>query len=170
MATLYAKLIGAALLLVALASLCLWCHHAGARSVQAQWDAAKAAQAVAAVKASEAARTTEQDQSNAFAGAAADYLKVTDHAYPSLADAIPAAATAGTLQLRDDCPAVPAGGVPEAAARSRAAHAAAAAAATQRLADSVAAVRAGDAADARERELAAQVMALQTVLAAERRQ
>jgi hypothetical protein len=164
----YAKLIGALLVLVALLGLWLWGHHVGAASVQAKWDVANAKQSIIAVKASEAARSIENRQANDFAGIATNYLQATNHAYPSLADALPSAVSSGTLQLRDRCPATSSPSVSEAAARSRAADAAS----TQALADRVTAaieiVSIGDAADARERQLGAQIVALQEVLKAER--
>jgi len=161
----------AGLLLVALAGCLTWfARHEraiGAAAVQARWDVATAEQAAAALRASESARAVERRQSATFAGIATGYLQATAHA-PTPFD-LPAALAAGTLRLRNDCPAPRAAGdVPATTARARAADAAAAAAATQRLADSVAAVRAGDAADARERQLSAQVTALQAILRAER--
>jgi hypothetical protein len=168
--SLYAKLIGAGLLLAALAGLYAYGHHQGAASVQAKWNAALATQAVVDAKASEAARATEHAQANDFADISADYLKESTHAYPSLADGLPAAVDAGAVQLRDACPApVARGGVPDATAASRAADAAATQALADRVAHSIAAVRAGDDADARERQLGAQVIALQAALAAERK-
>lgn len=167
--TLCAKLIGAGLLLAALTALCVYCHHLGAASVQAKWDAAIAAQAVTDAEASEAARAAEHAQAGDFAGIAANYLQATSHAYPSLADALPVAVDAGAVQLRDACAeAVTSRGVPEAVARSRAADAAATQALADRVAHSIAAVRAGDEADARERQLDAQVTSLQAILSAER--
>jgi len=173
LATIESKLIAAAVLLLALATAVIWFagheRSIGAAGVQAKWDAAKASQSVLAVNASESARATENRQVNDFAGIASGYLQATTHAYPSLADALPAAVAGGIVQLRDDCPATPGRGVPEATARSRAADAAATQALADRVQAAIAAVRAGDEADARERQLGAQVIGLQDVLAAERR-
>lgn len=145
-------------------------YEAGAAAVQAKWDKVIAAQTVAAVKSSESARAIENRQSNDFAGIATGYLQATTHAYPSLADALPAAVSAGTVQLRNDCPAASAsGGVSEATARSRAADAARTQALADRTSAAIAAIRAGDEADARERQLGAQVTGLQAVLTAERK-
>lgn len=144
-------------------------YVAGASGVQARWDDAKATQATAAVTASETARVTELQHANDFAGIAAGYLQAQSHAYPSIADALPAAVAGGAVQLRDTCPETHSGGVPEAAARSRAADAAATQALADRVQAAIAAVRAGDEADARERLLGAQVTALQAVLTAERK-
>jgi len=166
----YAKIAAIVLVTLILLGLFLWGHHVGAASVRAKWDAANASQSVAAVKASESARATENRQSNDFAGIASGYLQATTHAYPSLADALPAAVAAGAVQLRDHCPAVGSSGVPEATARSRAADAAATQALVDRVAAAIRIVRIGDAADARERQLGAQVIGLQAVLAAERRE
>lgn len=44
LASIYAKLIGLALILLCLLALFLWGHHVGAAGVQARWDAAKAVQ------------------------------------------------------------------------------------------------------------------------------
>jgi len=144
-------------------------HKTGAAGVQAKWDRAAAAQTVAAVTASESARVTENRQANDFAGIAASYLQANNHAYPSIADTLPAAVAGGTIKLRNDCPAAAAGGgLSEAAARSRAADAAATQALSDRVAAAVEIVRIGDAADARERQLDAQVIGLQDVLTAER--
>lgn len=172
-ASIEAKLIAAAVLLIVMASAVAWfgAHERsiGAAGVQAKWDAANASHAVAATAASEAARATENRQTQDFAGIASGYLQATTHAYPSLADALPAAVAAGAVQLRDHCPAAAGAGVPEATARSRAADAAATQALADRVQAAIAAVRAGDEADARERQLGAQVIGLQAVLAAERR-
>jgi hypothetical protein len=137
--------------------------------VQAKWDVANAKQSIIAVKASEAARAIENHQANDFTGIATNYLQATNHAYPSLADALPAAVSFGTVQLRDHCPAARSVGVSEAAARSRAADAAATQALTDRVTAAIEIVSIGDAADARERQLSAQIVALQEVLKAERR-
>ena len=173
LAGLYAKLIVFAVLLALLAGAGFYLHHRGAVSgaarVQAQWDAAKATQAMVAITASEAARKTETAQANAFAGITTDYLQANTHAYPSLADAIPAALSAGTVRLRGTCPAAPAsGGVSAAAAASLAADAARTQALADRQVAAVAVIRAGDAADARERKLGEQITALQALLLAER--
>lgn len=144
-------------------------HHEGAAAVQVKWDAAKGAQAIVDATASETARAAERSQTDDFAVIETDYLRTTTHAYTSIADALPAAVAAGTVQLRDACPeTVAGGGVSDALARSRAADATATQALADRVAHSIAAVRAGDDADARERQLGAQVIALQAALAAER--
>lgn len=168
MSTVYAKIAGLVVFAALLAGLFAWGHHVGTVSVQTKWDAAKGVQATAAVAASESARATEHGQAQAFAGIATTYLQATSHAYPSIADALPAAVAAGAVRLRNDCPAAPGGGVSRAAASSRAADAAATQALADRVSAGIAAVRAGDAADARERELSAQVTALQSILSAER--
>lgn len=166
--SIYAKLAVLAVVLALLIVLFLWGHHVGRADVQSKWDVAKAAQSVAAVVASEAARATENRQSSDFSGIENTYLQATTHAYPSIADALPAAVGAGALRLRNDCPAGGGADVSAVTASARAADAAATAALAQRVADSIAAVRAGDAADDRERQLGAQVTALQAVLRAER--
>jgi hypothetical protein len=172
-ASIEAKLIAAAVLLLAMVSAVIWfgAHERGigAAGVQTKWDAANATQTVVAVKASETARATENRQANDFAGIASGYLQATTHAYPSLADALPASVAAGTMRLRDTCRAPGSSGMSEAAAHSRVLDAAS----TQALADRVAAaieiVRIGDAGDARELRLGAQVTALQALLVAERK-
>lgn len=165
---LYGKLIGLGLLLAALAGVYATGHHQGAAVVQAQWAAAKGRQAAVAAQASEAARATEQHWSSDFAAILSTYQQATDHAYPSLADALPAAVAAGTVRLRNACPAPAGSGMSDIAARSRAADAAATQALADRTAAAIAAVRAGGAADAREFQLRAQVTGLQAVLTAER--
>lgn len=165
----YAKLAAIVLTALVMLGLFLWGHHVGASAVQEKWDKANASQTVVAVKASETARSTENQQANDFAGIASGYLQAMNHAYPSLADALPAAVAGGALQLRDTCPAPHSGGVSETTARSRAADAAATQALADRVQAAIAAVRAGDEADARERLLGAQVTALQGVVAAERK-
>jgi hypothetical protein len=164
---LYAKLIGLGLILAALAGLFLWGHHVGAASVQARWDAAKAAQAAAVARQAAASATQTQSWTQQFAATAAQFEATTHEPTPAVADSVAAAAAAGTVQLRDRADRCP-GQVSGAAARSRAADAAATAALAQRTADSIAAVRVGDAADARERQLGEQVKALQALLRAER--
>lgn len=144
-------------------------YEAGAAAVQAKWDAAKATQAAAAITASETARAIENRQANDFAGIASGYLQATTHAYPSIADALPAAVAAGAVQLRNDCPAASAGGgMSEAAARSRAADAAATQALADRTRAAIAAVRIGDAADKREADFRALILAQRALLTAER--
>lgn len=172
-ASLYAKLMSAALVAALLAGAGLWLHHsgavAGAARVQAQWDAAKAVQAAAAITASESARKTETAQTTAFANVATHYLKDTTDAYPSIADALPAAVAAGAVRLRDTCPAPPASrGVPETTAAARALDAAATAALAQRTKDAIDLVRLSDAADKRESDFRALIVALRATLAAER--
>jgi hypothetical protein len=172
-AGLYAKLIVLAAVVLLLAGAGFYLHHAGAVSgaarVQAQWDAAKAVQAIQASKASEVARKTETGQSAAFAGISSTYLQATAHDFPTVADPLAAGLAAGTVRLRDRCPAAPAsGGVSDATARSRAADAAATAALGQRTADAIAAVRIADAADRREAGFRAQIVALRALLTAER--
>jgi len=171
-ATLYAKLLAAGLVLVAIAIALIWfgAHERGigASGVQVKWDAANASQTVVAVKASETARTTENNQANDFAGIASGYLQATTHAYPSLADALPDTVGAGAMQLRNDCPATPGRGVPEGTARSHAADAAATQALADRVQAAIAAVRAGDEADRQNAQLRAQVIGLQAVLVTER--
>lgn len=142
-------------------------HHAR------QVDAARAATTAASIASTAAAaaataRQTEHRNTETFADIASGYLKEESHAYPSIANVLPAAVAAGTMQLRNACPEVPRGDVPGATTRSRIADAAATQALADRTNAAIAAVRAGDAADARERRLGAQVTALQAVLAAER--
>jgi hypothetical protein len=142
----------------------------GAARVQAKWDKEIASQAQKAAAASEDARKTEGQQVHDFAGIETGYLKATTHEYPSIADALPAAVTAGTVQLRHACPPPDRGSLPEATARSRAADASATQALADRTSAAITAVRIGDAADARERQLRAQVIALQAINRAERAQ
>jgi hypothetical protein len=172
-ASIEAKLIAAAVLLIALATAVIWfgTHERGigAASVQAKWDATTSAQAAVAVEASEAARGTEQQQSNDFAGISAGYLQATTHAYPSIADALPAAVAAGAVQLRDTCPAAGSDSRAEAAARARRADAAVTQALADRVTHSIAAVRAGDDADKREAEFRALIVSLRATLTAERK-
>ena len=165
----YAKLAAIVLAALTMLGLFLWGHHVGASAVQEKWDKANASQTVVAFKASETARSTENQQANDFAGIASGYLQATNHAYPPLADALPAAVAAGAVRLQNDCPAAAGAGVSEATARSRAADAAATQALADRVQAAIAAVRAGDEADTRERQLGAQVIGLQAVLAAERK-
>lgn len=165
---LYAKLICLALITLMLVGLFLWGRHVGASSVQAKWDTANASQTVVAVKASEGARATENRQATDFAGIASGYLQATTDAYPSLSDALPAAVAAGTVQLRDTCPAHAGGGVSQATADSRAADAAVTQALADRVANSIAAVSAGDAADKREADFRALIVALRAALTIER--
>lgn len=166
------KLIGAGVLLTALAAAVIWFgaheRHLGAAGVQAKWDLANAQQTQLALKSSESARATEYAQAQAFAGIESTYLQTTAHVYPSIVDSLPAAVAAGTVRLRNDCPATGASAVPSATARARAADAAATQALADRTAAAIAAVRAGQQADARERQLGAQVIALQSLLNAER--
>jgi hypothetical protein len=143
-------------------------RNVGADGVQAKWDLANAQEAKLTVHASETARAAEHQQAADFAGIATTFLQATTHAYPSIADTLPAAVAAGTVQLRDACPAPDRGGVSAAAAASRERDAAATQALADRVADSIAAVRAGDDADAREQQLDAKINALQAVLRAER--
>ena len=141
-------------------------YDKGVDHVQAKWDIATAAQNVVSVTASEKARATEQRQSASFASIEAGYLQATTNE-PTPFD-IPAALAAGSLKLRNDCPAPDTSSVSETTARSRDRDAAATQALADRVEDSIAAVRAGEAADARERQLSAQVTALQDILRAER--
>lgn len=157
------RLYAALALIVLLALGGWWLHHAGYASGKADCEAA---QAVTAGQAVASARAIEHQQTTDFAGIGADYLQATTHDYPSIADTLPAAVAAGTVRLRDDCPA--SRDVSAASARSRAADAAATQALADRVEAAVAAVRTGDEADARERQLGAQVTALQAVLRAER--
>jgi len=171
--TLYAKLIAAAIVLAALAGAGFYLHHSGYESgkavVQAKWDAEKLRQANVATKATAAARAHENAQAVSFSGIESNFLQATTHAYPSIADALPAAVAAGTVKLRNACPIAPASrGVSRATARSRALDAAATQALADRQIAAIAAIRAGDASDARERVLDAQIVGLQAVLVAER--
>jgi hypothetical protein len=171
--TIESKLIATAVLVIALASAVIWFgsheRDVGAAGVQSKWDTANASQTVVAVAASESARATENRQANDFAGIASGYLQATTHAYPSLADALPAAVAAGTVRLRDTCRAPGSSGMSEATARSRALDAASTQALADRVAAAVEIVRIGDAGDARELQLGAKVTALQALLVAERR-
>jgi len=145
-------------------------YDAGAASVRAQWDAAKVAQSavVAGAQADNAAQSTTWI--NQFAAAGAAYEATTHAQAPAVADSVAAGVRDGTVRLRGEgeCPAVRAGAVSAATARSRAADAAATQALVDRVQAAVAAVRAGDEADARERQLDAQVVGLQEILSAER--
>ncbi len=168
---------GAAVLLVLalIAGYGLWHHRVfaeGAASVQTQWDAQKAKDAVATQKAQFEKQAAEDTQRGTFNSLAAAYEAATHAPQPSIADRVSAGLAAGSLQLRGGdapvvCPASP--GVPEATARSRAADAAATQALADRVANSIAAVRAGEAADKRERDLDAQIVGLQGVLNVERK-
>lgn len=170
LASIYVKLAAVAVLLFALAGFGLWCHHKGATSVQAQWDAAKAVQAAAADRQALASTTQTLSWTQQFAQTATHYEATTHETTPAVADAVSTAVAAGTVRLRDEAPAAtcPAA-VSVATSRSRTADAAATQALADRVANSIAAVRVGDAADARERQLGAQVTGLQAVLDAERR-
>ncbi|MEO9079615.1 MAG: hypothetical protein ABI268_09920 [Rhodanobacter sp.] len=145
-------------------------HHerdVGRAEVQAKWDLAVAQQNRVAVAASEKARTTEHQRAADFSGAVATYIEVTAHADSPFT--LPAALAAGTLKLRDDCPAAGRSDVSAATARSRAADEAATEALSKRVEAASTVVRVGHASDARERQLGAQVTALQDVLRAERK-
>lgn len=166
-AGLYARLIGAGLVLSALVALFLWGHHVGAASVQARWDAAKAVQTAATERQAAASAQTTLTWTQQFAATSAHYEAVTHEPTLAVADSVAAAVAAGAVRLRDNAPACPAA-VSIAAARSRAADAAATQALADRTAAAIDAIRIGDAADARERQLGEQVMALQAVLTAER--
>lgn len=160
--------IGALVTLLLLAAVA-FAHHErgiGAAKVQAQWDAATAAQAKLAVAASETARATEHQQTSDFSAIESNYLKAATHVDPAFD--LSAAVAGGTLRLRDDCPAPDRRSVPQAAARSRGADAAAAEAIAKRVQAASTVVRVGNTADAREQQLREQVIALQAVLRAER--
>ena len=167
--TLYAKLIGAGLLLAFLGGLFLWGHHIGASSVQAKWNAAQIVQKAAVAEAqmhADAEATAMRDNFNALS---AKYEKAVNAQVPAIADSVATGVTGGSLRLRDAAVCPSGGNVTAATARSRALDAAATQALADRVANSIAAVRAGDAADARERQLDAQVIGLQGVLNAERK-
>lgn len=164
---LYAKLIGLGLTLAALAGLFLWGHHAGAASVQARWDAAKAAQAAAVARQAAASATQTQSWNQQFAATAAHFEAVTHEPTPAVADSVAAAAAAGTVQLRDRADRCP-GQVSGAAARSRAADAAATAALAQRTAAAIRIIRIGDSADKREADFRSLIEAQRALLRAER--
>lgn len=166
--SIYAKLAGLVIVLVLLLGMFLWGHHVGASSVQSKWDKANASQTVAAAKASETARAAENSQATDFAGIANTYLQATTYAYPSIADALPAAVDAGTVRLRHDCPSPAGGGGAAATAGSRSADAAATQALANRVEAAIAAVRVGEQADTRNSQLSAQIQGLQAVLTAER--
>ena len=144
-------------------------RHIGAAKVQAKWDIAVAAQNVVTVDASEKARKTEQLHAGAFDVIASNYLKATSHAETPFD--LPAALAAGTLRLRNDCPAPDPRSVPQATARSRELDAAYTSALAHRAENQARAIRVhdyGKEADAREITLRAQVTALQSILKAER--
>lgn len=166
---LYFILAAAALLLAGAA----WAAHherdVGRAQVQAKWDLSVAQQNRVAVAASEKARTTEHQQATDIANAATNYVEVLTHAQPTLSAAIPAAVAAGTLKLRNDCPAPDRRSLSETTARSRLADAAATEALAKRVEAAAVVIRVGDTSDARERQLSAQVTALQAVLRAERK-
>ena len=171
LASIYVKLAAVAVLLFALAGFGLWCHHKGATSVQAQWDAAKAVQTAAADRQALASTTQTLRWTQQFAQTATHYEALNHETTPAVADAVTTAVAAGTVRLRDEAPTVACPGtVSVAASRSRAADAAATQALADRLTNSIAAVRAGDIADARERQLGQQIIALQALLAIERQQ
>lgn len=172
-AGLQAKLIAVAVLLIALIAATIWfgAHERaiGAAKVQAKWDVQTSAQSAVTVEVSESARATEHQQAADFDAAANTYLQATAHDYPSIADALPAAVAAGTVRLREDCPAADPGSVSAATARSRAADAAATQALADRTQAAIAAVSAGDAADKREADYRALIESLRAVLTAERK-
>lgn len=168
LSSLYAKLIGAGLLLALLAAGYAFAHHQGAASVQAKWDAAKAVNAAAVAEAqlhADAVATAQRDNFNALS---AKYEAAIHVQVPTIAGTIPADLAAGTLRLRDPTVCPSSGNVTAATARSRALDAASTQALADRVQAAVAAVRVGDESDARERLLGAQVTALQGVLTAER--
>lgn len=171
MGSIYAKLAGAVLVLVALAALWLWGHHVGTASVQAQWDLSKAQQQAATANQRAASAQQTLNWTQQFAGISAHYEATAHETSPPVADATAAAVHAGTLRLSHDTDAARcAGAVPAATARARAADAAATQALADRVTAAIAAVRAGDDADARERQLGEQVKALQALLQAERKE
>lgn len=170
-----AKLIALAVIVALLSSAAAWSiHHErniGRAEVQAKWDLANAAAARVALTASEAARTKETKQAADFSTIGNDFLKVTTHEYPTVAPGIASGIAAGTLKLRDSCPAPARSSVPSAPASSRELDAARASALAYRAEAEARAVRIvtiGDEADARELRDGAQIAALQAVLTAER--
>lgn len=167
LASLYAKLAAAALLLAFLVGLFLWGHHSGAAGVQAKWDAAKVVQQIAVAKAHADNDLHTEIMRNSYNALSAKYEAVLHAQVPAVADSVAAGVTAGALRLRDNAAACP-GAVPEATARSRLVDAAATQALSDRVAAAIRIIRIGDAADKRERQLGAQVIALQAVLTAER--
>lgn len=166
--TLEEKLLSLAAVLLFALAMFLYGMHVGGHKVQAKWDVANAAQTVAAVASSEAARTAETKHATAFNDATTHYLEVTRHVTPSLAQGIPAALAAGTLRLSGECSAPAGSGVSRATAASRARDAAATQALADRVKNSIAAVQAGDDSDAREQYLRARIELDESLLKAER--
>lgn len=171
--TLYAKLIGAAILLAVLAGAAFWLHHSGVESgkatVQAKWDAEKAAQVIAVAKAKDQAETKYAGQVTDFSKIDTTFQEQSHAQVPSVADALSAGFDAGAFRLRDN-PVCSSGSYDKAAAASsRKLDAAATSALAQRVANSIAAIRVGEQADARERYLRAQVTGLQEIVRAERK-
>ena len=166
---LVARLLGYGAAVLAVVGVVFWfgAHERGigAAGVQAKWDAFKAAQAqvVAKQEASNAARY--QSLTEKFNHVESQYE--ASNAIPSVAPSVAASVRDGSLRLRDSTDSCP-GLVSVATARSRAADAASTQALADRIHAAIAAVRAGDAADAREHKLDAQVIALQSILRAER--
>ena len=169
LASIYVKLIGAGIILAIMAGLFLWGHHVGSASVQAKWDDQTLADKVAVATAEQQNSLREESLHDSYNSLSARYMEIVNAPTPSLANAIPASLSAGTLVLRDNpvCPS--SGNVTTATARSRAADAATTQALADRVSNAIAAVRLGDQTDARERQLDAQIVALQGVLSAERK-
>lgn len=168
LAGIYGKLAGLALILLLFLGLFMWGHHVGAAAVQAKWDLATAQQTQLALKSSESARATEHTQAQAFAGIESTYLQISSHVYPSIADSLPAAVAAGTVRLRNACPAAGSSDVPSTATRARELDAAATQALADRTQAAIFAVSAGDAADKREADFRALIVSLRALLSAER--
>jgi hypothetical protein len=172
--TVYTKLIAAGLFLLVFLAGEFWFgvheRHIGAANTQAKWDKQTAGQAQEAIVASEGARATEHGQATAFDAVFTHYLQDTTHAYPSLADSIPAAIASGTLRLSGQHPTIAPTdcGLSAATARSRGADAATTQALADRTESAIRIVRLNDASDAREKLLDAKIAALQSLLDAER--
>lgn len=167
MASIYAKLIGAGILVACLLGIFLYGRHVGASSVQDKWDAQKQVDAIAVAKVEATNAATAKSQQDQFNALEAKYEQAIKPS-PSVADTVSAGVTSGTLRLRDSTVCPSSGNVTAATAASRASDAAATAAIAQRVADSITAVRVGDAADKREQDLDAQIIGLQGLLKAER--
>lgn len=170
MASIYAKLIGAGVLVAFCLGLFLYGHHVGADSVQAKWNAQKQVDAVAVAKVEEANAITAKSQQDQFNSLEAKYEQSQKVTFPAVADTVSAGIAGGTLKLRDSAVCPSSGNVTQATAASRAADAAATQALADRTTAAIQIIRVGDASDARERQLDDQITGLQGLLKAERSQ
>lgn len=168
MASIYAKLIGAGIIVAFCLGLFLYGHHVGTDSVKAKWNAQKLVDAAAVAKVEAANAITAKSHQDQFNALEAKYEQSQKVVFPSVADVVSSGVAGGTLRLRDSTVCPSSGNVTATTAASRAADAAATAAIAQRVTDSISAIRVGDAADKREAVLDAQIIGLQGLLQAER--